>query len=95
VSRAVGTAIRYLLDLFGYYHDDVLLNPMESGKNSRPWLAWLGIVDAHKIKRCVVFLHALLLFSRAYLVGRACNRDYLLAAAAACRLRACASPTRT
>ena len=34
-------------------------------------------------------------FSRAYLVGRACNRDYLLAAAAACRLRACASPTRT
>ena len=35
-------------------------------------------------------------FSRAYLVGRAaCTRDSLLAAAAACRLRACALPTRT
>ena len=31
----VGTAIRDLLDLYGYHHD-VLLNPMESGKNSRP-----------------------------------------------------------
>ena len=67
---------------------------MELGKNQQALAQQARRPYAHKINRCLMLVYALPFFRRRHLFGRARVRNYLLAAAAAaCRLRACASPT--
>ena len=67
---------------------------MELGKDQQALAQQAGRPNAHKINRCLVLVYALPFFRPRHLFGRArARRNFLLAAAAACRLRACASPT--
>ena len=66
---------------------------MELGKNQQALAQQAGRPYAHKINRCLMLVYALPFFRPRHLFGRARARNYLLTAAAACRLRARASPT--
>ena len=60
--------------LFGYYHDVRCSIQSNQARISRPHLSRLGIVDAHKINRCLVFLHALPFFARVPFWPCACSQ---------------------